>query len=369
MQRIVDWLRANRAVALAAVALLLAGGTVAVVIDTDGDGPNPPQTFTILVNKASGDAVPTRTIEVPAAAVEQANASRLDDHDGSRSEQPAGVGQAQLDAADDQQEKLAASDQLPLVTPDAAPEQAGCRSQFVRNFSTRGGVRPRLFVLHYTVSPNRPGWSDVDAITSLFNTPSFAASSNYIVDNEGNCAYIVRESDKAWTQATFNPVSISVEVINTGSEPTYAGTAGLAKIAQVVSDATRRWEIPLQRGATSGCLVTRPGIVDHASLGACGGGHGDIAPFSTQAVIDAAIAYRKRSEAPPTPLTAVEQRIVKGAARPKGTGHSQVYWCRRNQLQRTAIRKAARATRGGWEVRRRGDRYQLLGASFRAHCR
>ena len=279
-----------RSLILAGVTALLMGG--AVVIVGDFSGPTGHQTFTITVRGPVGQEVP---VVVPASAERQAKASQLGGHDDSRSEDPPGVSSAEIDAGQQQQEKLAATDQLPVVSPLAAPSQRGCVSRFVQNYSSRRGVRPRIFVLHYTVSPNRPGWGDVNAVVSLFDTASFQASSNYVVDNEGNCAYIVRESDKAWTQAGFNPLAISVEVINTGSEATYAGTKGLAKLGLIVSDATKRWGIPLQRGATSGCTVTRPGIVDHASLGDCGGNHGDIRPYLVDQVISAALVARGRS--------------------------------------------------------------------------
>jgi hypothetical protein len=241
----------------------------------------------------------TRTLEVPAAVAHAAELA-LDDHQGARNETPAGAPPATLEAAREQQDRLAATDQLPIVTPLAAPEQRGCVTHLVVNYSTRRGVRPRVFVLHYTVSANRPGWDDVNAVVHEFDTPAFQASSNYVIDNEGNCAYIVRESDKAWTQAALNPVAISVEVINTGHEATYAGTAGLAKVALVVSDALKRWDIPVQLGAVSNGVVTRAGIVDHGMLGVAGGGHHDIAPFSVQAVIDA-VAKQRAAENPPAP--------------------------------------------------------------------
>lgn len=259
--------------------------------------------------------VPVTTITVPATVVKDAKASAIDG--GMRNEAPAGAPLGQLNAAKAQQEKLAATDQLPIVTPLAAPEQRGCRTMLVQNYSTRFGVRPRLFVLHYTVSGNRPGWDDVNAIVTLFNDWAFQASSNYVIDNEGHCAYIVRESDKAWTQAAYNPDAISVEVINTGSEPTYAGTAGLAKIGLVASDALCRWKIPVQQGATSGGLVVRPGIVDHKSLGIIGGGHSDIGHYSVPKVILAVQAARAKYgcgrppvKRPVPKLTRRQQRAV-----------------------------------------------------------
>lgn len=286
MNRLTPYLtRRNLRLALALVSALCAalGVSLSLVLVDGGSG----KTVTVQVGGPHGTR--TATITVPTAAVDAAQ-DALDDHQGARSETPDGVPAAQLEAAREQQDALAQSDQLPIVTPDAAPSQVGCVTRLVQDYSSRRGVRPRLFVLHYTVSPNRPGWSDVNAVVSLFDTPSFQASSNYVIDGEGNCAYIVRESDKAWTQAAANPVSISVEVINTGREPVYAASAGLAKIARVAHDAMKRWGIPFQMGAVSGCTVVRAGMIDHGMLGACGGGHHDIAPYKVAPVLAAAKA-------------------------------------------------------------------------------
>jgi hypothetical protein len=276
---------------LAAVVSLLVIGVLTVVITTDDDGK---ANVTITLGQpAQQRADVPNTIEVSKAAIDAADNSDVAHHDGLKDETPPGVPDAELDQARDQQDRLAATDQLPLVTPDAAPTQRGCRSRFVRNYSSRRGVRPRLFVLHYTVSPNRPGRSDVDAITALFNNPSFGASSNYVIDRDGNCNYIVRESDKAWTQAAANPVAISVEVINTGRESPYLKAAGYRQLGRVIHDAARRWHFPVRKGRVRGCSVARSGIVDHKSLGSCGGGHVDVSPFTTSAAIRAAKAAGK----------------------------------------------------------------------------
>ena len=256
-----------------------------VVITTDEQG-----NATVTINLEGGK------VTAPERAVEQAESSEVGEHDGLRTEVPENVPLEDIRRAQDQQEKLAESDQLPIVTPDAAPSQRGCVTRRVQNFSSRRGVRPRLFVMHYTVSPNRPGWGDVNAIAGLFDRPAFSASSHYIIDSEGHCLYIVRESDKAWTQATANPVSISIEVINSGKEGRLAGPAGLAKIGRVVADSTRRWEIPLRVGKVSGCRVVQAGVVDHRALGPCGGGHVDVSPYTIAPVL--AAAKKARGSAP-----------------------------------------------------------------------
>lgn len=307
-------LRRVRAIHVSAAAVLVAAGvTVSLVIGGGG-----PTHLEIQIGGPHG--TPTQTLTVPAAAVHQAAAF---DEGGMRDETPAGAPATVIEAAREQQDALAANDQLPIVTPDAAPEQRGCRTELVQDYSSRRGVRPRIFVLHYTVSPNAPGWSDVNAIVGLFDKPAFAASSNYVLDGEGHCAYIVRESDKAWTQAALNPVSISVEVINTGRERDYLAKPGLEKLTMIVSDALERWKIPLQLGAVTGGVVTRPGIVDHGMLGVAGGGHHDIAPYSVAQVIDAVKAYRaahapKPKRAPAPKPEACTVRNVQSALNRRG---------------------------------------------------
>lgn len=298
------------------VALIVALATVIVIQVLHNEEPNPPPTLTRTLD---GPQPGKQTVTVPAEAVQEAQASEIGHHDQLRGELPENVPLTDIIAGEKQQDDLAANDGLPVVTPLAAPEQRGCTSRFVRNYSSRRGVRPRLWVLHYTVSPNRPGWSDVNSIVSLFDQSSFQASSTYVIDNEGHCAYIVRESDKAWTQATFNPVSISVEVINTGRESSYLATAGLARLAQVISDSSKRWDIPLRRGAVSGCTVTRSGIVDHTTLGSCGGGHADISPFSVDKVIAAAQNARTRGQVTETDrVTCRKLNAWRTSGRPHG---------------------------------------------------
>ena len=280
----------QRALLAALLAFLAAYG---FVVSTSGPSPSDP------VGRSLGGPGVTITIQTTNGALDQAKASGVDDHAGARDESPTGVTGPDLLPALQQQDRLAARDQLPTLAPDAAPQIPGCRSYFVRNYSSRHGIAPRLFVLHYTVSPNRPGWSDVNAIVNLFDRSSFAASSTFVLDAEGHCAYIVRLTDKPWTQATFNPVSVSVEVINTGSEPRYLGPAGRAKLAYIINYVHARFPIPLRRGDTSGGTVTRPGIVDHASLGSYGGNHSDIGKFSVTSVIKDArrLHYRRSASA------------------------------------------------------------------------
>lgn len=313
MRRYLDALRASPlSHALLAIVTALAAVGVTIVVDDQGPGhrtvtvhvggPTVPATSTVDSSAKPG-VQPTVVKAPPAAARDVAGSPELVQAGGLRNEAPAGVTLEQVDRSIAKQEALAQNDQLPIVQPDAAPSQRGCVSRFVRNYSSRRGVRPREWTLHYTVSANRPGWSDVWAIVNLFNTTSAQASSNYVIDSEGHCAYIVRESDKAWTQAGGNPYAISVEVVATGKEHRYLEPAGARKLAMVMSDSLKRWGIPVQRGAVSGCVPRRAGIIQHRDWGACGGGHFDISPFSVAPVIASVAAYRRAHASRPVGRT------------------------------------------------------------------
>lgn len=273
------------------------------------------------VTTVRGPAGPT-TVVAPEQAV--ADARETGTHQDARDESPATATGAELAAAKRQQLAFAAHDLLPPTIPLAAPVQRGCRTRMVVNKSSRYGVKPRLLVMHYTVSPNRPGFQDVNAITTLFNQRSFAASSTYVIDRDGNCNYIVAEAEKAWTQAAGNPVSISWEIINTGSERPLFTKSGMKKMARIVSDSARRWGIPIRAGRVRGCVVVRSGIIDHRAFGACGGNHGDIYPFSITPIIAATKAHRAHIN--PTQRRCAELRTLRQRAQwRKRTGRTPIW--------------------------------------------
>lgn len=336
----------GRAVLAAALALLVA---VAAALGIDlgaGDDGGKAGTVTIPLRGAGEDApadrapgappVPDKIVLGPAAQDELAKAT--DDgagaHAGERDEAPPGVPFGELALAAEQQTELAKSGEVPTVTPLAAPYQRGCRTRLVGNYSSRNGVPPRLFVLHFTVSSNRAGFADVDAITAYFNSTKSQASSNYVVDDVGNCNYIVRETSKAWTQGAFNPVSISVEQIATGRESDYAKAAGYRKLGRILHDASRRWHFPLRRGATSGCTVTRSGVVDHDSLG-CGNSHTDVRPFA-----GAIARVIREAKALDHPITATDRstcRKLNAYRRDRHRGHVSAHRTRINVRRREAL--------------------------------
>lgn len=271
---------------IVAAVLLLIGGMTIVLTDSDEDGKPEKTTITFKVDTLDASPDADKTVTVPEVAVEQAEEgiTAKEDHTGARDETPEGVPEAQLEAnVEAIQENRATTEALP--TAGASGGFPGCATSFVRNQSSRRGVRPTVQVLHYTVSPNRPGRSDVNGITAYFNRSSSQASSNFVIDAEGNCNYIVPIEAKAWTQGGGNPWAVSYEIIATGRESSYLGAKGYSKLRSVMQEVSRRTKIPMRTGRISGCSPSRSGIVQHANGGSCWGGHHDIGPFNFASVV------------------------------------------------------------------------------------
>jgi hypothetical protein len=272
-------------VVVATLLALVGAITITITIgDDDGDGqPN----ITIVVNEQE-DRVPgtgdTTTLEVPRQAVKDVAASDAADHVDAADETPPAADPEQLAAVREAHDQQVAEDPLELTAPLAATSYPGCRNRFVRNQSSRGGVRPRQIWMHYTVSPNRAGRSDVDGITAYFDRSSTAASSHFVIDRDGHCNYIVPTYRKAWTQAAANPIAISFEIINTGRESPFMRKKGYTRTGYTIARLARQYDIPLRVGS-SGCSGSKKGVVMHYNGGACAGGHHDITPFALRPVL------------------------------------------------------------------------------------
>lgn len=162
---------------------------------------------------------------------------------------------------------------VPLATREPVTETR----LLARNYSSRRGARPALCVVHSTESSNIRGLQDVSAIVAWFNNPASQASSNYTIDAEGNVIRMVPETAKAWTQAFFNPWSVSIEFIGRASQRAWPETQ-LRAGAMVCAASTARWGIPVRHARVSGCTIRLSGILQHNDLGGCGGGHHDAGP-------------------------------------------------------------------------------------------
>lgn len=317
--------------ALAVIIAVSAFG-VGLAVAPEDHPPKPDATLTVPVDGLDAGSAPDRKVEVPRTLVNEI-APKVEDQ---LNAPPAATPNSQLQGAQDAAHAIRRS-QAPLPTAGASAGFKGCRTSFVRNQSSRRGVRPQWQVLHLTVSPNRPGWSDVDAIVALFNRSSSQASSNFVIDAEGHCAYIVPIEAKPWTQAAANPFSVSYEIVNTGGEARYLGLAGMAKLKSVVHEVARRTGIPLRRGSTNNCAPGRSGLVQHRDFGICGGGHVDILKFNADVIIAQLVAGGARPVSAADVATCRKLNAWRSAGRPAGPWES-------NSVRRKAALTKRRVT-------------------------
>lgn len=160
------------------------------------------------------------------------------------------------------------------------------------NKSSRVGATPTLIVLHATVSHNRKGLSDLQAIGNYFRGP-VDASSHVCVDNEANSARYVPDGDKAWHCAAYNRMSLGIEQILM-ADGTEITNAMYRETGRWIAYWSEKFGIPIQVGAVGGGIVTRRGVLFHSQLGSLGGGHSDPGRgYSMNKALEAARFYKK----------------------------------------------------------------------------
>lgn len=142
--------------------------------------------------------------------------------------------------------------------------------------SSRYGNAPRRIVLHITVSHNRPGLADLDAILNYFGQLSTQASSHIVNDEEGHDGRSVPDEFSAWTQAAYNRDSLSVEQIQYAdleSPEAWKRQASkqLDNTAAWIAHWSHLYNIPIVHSTSNG-------VCEHRELGAAGGGHSDVGP-------------------------------------------------------------------------------------------
>lgn len=142
------------------------------------------------------------------------------------------------------------------------------------NQSSRNGAKIMLLTAHTTEGPNAVGIRDLVGLGNYFDQPSTQASSHKAGDIEGNRARFVPDSRKAWTQAAYNPICLSWELIayaSWGPEEWKKAEPGLKAMARDFAIWCHRHDIPPRWSTTHG-------ICEHRELGAAGGGHHDCGP-------------------------------------------------------------------------------------------
>lgn len=162
--------------------------------------------------------------------------------------------------------------------------------------SSRNGAGISLIVLHDTEGANIPhSVRDLVGLGEFFDRLSTQASSNVAVDEDGQSGRYVPDDRKAWAQAFYNSVALSIEQIG------FARQSWTSKSKDRQLHETARWiahwsyhhKVPIRRGSVSrDGRVTRSGVVQHRDLGNLGGGHVDVsASYPMNKVLSLARGY------------------------------------------------------------------------------
>lgn len=139
--------------------------------------------------------------------------------------------------------------------------------------SSRHGAQLKLVVFHDTEGANLPGIIDLRQLGNVFRDRNVSAHVG--VDAEGNSARYVRDEDKAWHCAFYNPWSLGIEQIGKASQTSWP-EAELNEAARWMAYWHQLHGIPIRKGAvTRDGRITRTGAVRHSDLGNLGGNHGD----------------------------------------------------------------------------------------------
>lgn len=151
--------------------------------------------------------------------------------------------------------------------------------RLVKNCSTRHGATISLIVVHDTEGANIPdSVRDLQGLADWFNNPSAEASSHVATDSDGNSARLVRDTDKAWHVAYYNPVSLGIEQVGFASQKSWT-VAEQKETARWIAYWSKHHGVPIRKGAVSrDGRVLRSGVVRHSDLGTLGGDHHDPGP-------------------------------------------------------------------------------------------
>lgn len=180
------------------------------------------------------------------------------------------------------------------------------------NYSSRGGSGVRLVVVH-----TAEGARNFRDLGGFFASSSAAASSHTGIDDEqGTIGEYVVRSNKAWTQANYNPQCVSTELCaapiasshpcgaNWDAEEWNRHTAMLSNVADWIREECDYYGLPVTKLSAADAQGSGRGVCGHADLGAGGGGHWDPGPhFPWSRVMDMA----RGTTTQPPPAAALEQ--------------------------------------------------------------
>jgi hypothetical protein len=176
------------------------------------------------------------------------------------------------------------------------------------NYSSRGGAGVRLIVLH-----TAEGARTIESLGGWFAQSSSQVSSHVGADDKPNTVgEYVHRPDKAWTQSSYNPVAVSIEMCAFAAWSTaewHQHPNILANCAKWIAEEAAHYGLPITRLSDAQAQGSGRGVCDHYSLGPGGGGHSDVGPgFPWEEVLELA---RAGGEPLPPPAEATDLQTVR----------------------------------------------------------
>lgn len=143
------------------------------------------------------------------------------------------------------------------------------------NYSSRGGSSVRLIVLH-----TAEGATTIESLGNFFASSSSGVSSHVGADDKlGKVGEYVTRGNKAWTQANYNPVAVSMELCGfaSWSDSTWRNSHAnmLNNCARWIAEEAGKYGLPITRLSASQAQGSGRGVCQHVDLGSGGGGHVD----------------------------------------------------------------------------------------------
>ena len=142
------------------------------------------------------------------------------------------------------------------------------------NYSSRGGSKVRLIVLH-----TAEGATTIESLGSYFGNSSSQVSSHTGADDKPNTVgeYVSRQN-KAWTSSNANPVSVQIEMCAFAKWDTNEWNRHpnmLDNCAKWIAEEAAAFGIPIVGLSADQAQGGSAGVCQHADLGSWGGGHWD----------------------------------------------------------------------------------------------
>lgn len=169
------------------------------------------------------------------------------------------------------------------------------------NYSSRGGSSVRLIVLH-----TAEGSRTIESLGSFFQGDVGASSHVGADDKPNTVGEYVGRSNKAWTQANFNPQAVSIELCGfaSWSETEWRNNHAnmLQNCASWIAEEAAHYGIPIEALTDAEAQGGGRGVCQHVDLGSGGGGHHDCGSgFPMDYVLQLARGGTPADKPPPPP--------------------------------------------------------------------